>query len=125
RLLVAVEPEEAALRRHVDLLLELAARQGLVAGVEARLEDVGHGDELDGAELAGAQGVLGGAVATTAAADQGQANGLVGGAVPPPPPPPPHAPPAGRLHHVPARHAVLLAAAHGAIPPLGETSERV
>ena len=68
--LVAVEADEAAVFRHVDLVGELRL-DGLVAVVELRLEDVRHGDKL---RLAGlAERVDDGTGAAAAAADQGDA----------------------------------------------------
>ena len=79
RLLVAVEADELVVAADFDLvavfLLEL-----FIASVEPVLEDVGHGDELDGACLV-ESALLGRAGAAAAAADQGHADRVVLGRV--------------------------------------------
>ena len=78
QLLVGVEADEAMVVLHLDLvglgLLELVA-----AGLEALVEDVGHGDEAD--VLAGVHGVDGGLGAAPAAADQADADDVAAGGV--------------------------------------------
>ena len=79
RLLVGVEADELAVLGHVDLVGELLL-QLRVAAVEAVLEDVGHGHQLDRAVL-GRQGVGRRAGAAAAAADQGHLDRVVLGGV--------------------------------------------
>ena len=67
RLSIAVHADELPLLGHIHLFLELLG-EGLQAGLEAVLEDVGHRPELGGAT--GAQGVCHCAGASPAAAHQ-------------------------------------------------------
>ena len=74
-LAIGVEAEELPLLGHVDLLAELLA-QRLVRGLQAILEQVGHGDQLD-RPAGGRKGVAHRAAAAVAAADDGQPDGVV------------------------------------------------
>ena len=83
RFLIGVEADEFALFGHVDLRLEFVGEaflELLVAIGEAVVEDVGHGDEFELAVL-DRQGVLNGAAAAAAAANEGDADGVVFGGV--------------------------------------------
>src|SRR5271157_3630339 len=75
RLLVGVEPQEAPLRGHVDLLLERCV-QRLQAGLEAILEEIRHGVELDRAPRRRKR-IADSARAPAAAADQRQPGHVV------------------------------------------------
>ena len=72
-LLVGVQADELPLRRHVDLLGELAGA-GLRGWSEPGIEEVGHGAELR--RPWGLQGLGGGAGAASAATDQGDLDGV-------------------------------------------------
>ena len=80
RLAVGVEPDEAPLGRHVDLVLERF--EVLEARLDAVLEQVGHGVELDRA-AGGREGVGQRARAPRAGADNGQLDRVVFGRVDP------------------------------------------
>src|SRR6185312_9260754 len=78
QLLVAVEAVEAAFRRHIDLGCDvLDVLQFGKASFEAIHEGVAHGDEFDVG--VGAEGLLGGAGAAAAAADQADAEQVAAG----------------------------------------------
>jgi hypothetical protein len=79
KILVGIQAHELAVLGNVHLLRE-SLREPALAVVEASLEDVGHGDELDRAALGG-EGVVGRAGAPAAAADQGHLDGIVAGGV--------------------------------------------
>ena len=70
RLLVGVEPDELPFRRYVHLLGELGL-QGLETALQAILEQVGHGVELDRTTL-GHKRIVDRAGAATSTADQRQ-----------------------------------------------------
>ena len=75
RLLVGVEADELAILRHVHLVAELLLDVP-IAAVEAILEDIGHGHQLDGTAL-DRHGVGRCAAAAAAAADQGHLDRVV------------------------------------------------
>src|SRR5439155_18933897 len=71
-LFVSVEADEFAVLWHVNFLPTRFC-QTLMAAVEAVLENISHGHELDGTALGG-DGVICGAGAATTTADQGDLN---------------------------------------------------
>ena len=73
-LLESVQADELAFRGHVQLLFVVPFQVG-EAGLEAMVEDVGHGPQFGWA--LGGKGLGGGAGAASAAADQGDLNGVV------------------------------------------------
>ena len=75
RLLVGVESDELTVLGHVDPIAELLLDVA-IAAVEAILEGVGHGHQLDGAVL-DRHGIAGRAAAAAAAADQGHLDRVV------------------------------------------------
>ena len=77
-LLVGVEAGEATLAGHIDFGGEATVvAQFAEAALDAVGEGVAHGDELD--VRVGAEGLAGGAGATTAAADQADFEGIAAG----------------------------------------------
>src|SRR2546423_480483 len=74
---VRVEAEELAVLRTVHLC-GVAAAEAAMAVAELLGEDVGHRDQFDGAVL-GAEGIFGGACATSAATDERELDGVVSG----------------------------------------------
>src|SRR5581483_4097040 len=78
-LLVSVESNETAFRGNIDLVGMMVA-EGIVTGIKAVLEDIGHGDEF-GLAFLDAKSVRDGAGAASAAADKSQLKRFVAGGV--------------------------------------------
>ena len=72
-MLEAIEADELALGRHVDFLGVLGV-EGLEAVVEFAFGDIRHGHELE-RRAGDGEGVVGGAGAASAAADEGDLDG--------------------------------------------------
>ena len=71
-LLVGVEADELAVRGHVYVGGKFGLLEKVKAGVEAVLEDVAHGHQLDSGSSA--ENIFGGSCAALAAADQADSN---------------------------------------------------
>ena len=79
RLLVAVETDKPAFRRHIHFIGRILA-QPFVTVVKAILKDIGHGDQFDRAAI-DAHGLRCRARPPTAATNQRHLNGVLAGGV--------------------------------------------
>ncbi len=75
-MLISVESDELVLLRHIHAF-GLAGLERVVTFVQLILGDIAHGDQFEWA--GGAEGLAGGACAPSAAADQGDLEGVVAG----------------------------------------------